>query len=102
MNIEKMTLSQLKDFLSKVEREIPRAKAREAAEFRAQVNELLEARGLKISDVLPPHSAVRVGVKPRVVPVKYRDPKTGAEWSGRGRKPHWYDAKHAKRFEVAA
>ena len=34
---------------------------------------------------------------------KYRDPKTGATWSGKGRAPSWIaGAKSRKRFEIAA
>ncbi|CAG9219815.1 MULTISPECIES: H-NS histone family protein [Burkholderia] len=32
---------------------------------------------------------------------KYRDPKTGATWSGRGKAPHWIaDAKNRNRFLI--
>lgn len=35
------------------------------------------------------------------VEVKYRDPKTGATWSGRGRAPAWIkDAKNRDRFLI--
>lgn len=38
--------------------------------------------------------------KARVRP-KYRDPKTGATWSGRGRPPEWIkDAKNRDRFLI--
>jgi DNA-binding protein H-NS len=37
-----------------------------------------------------------------VVPAKYRDPKTGATWSGRGRVPNWIkDVKNRERFLIA-
>ncbi|WP_175819458.1 MULTISPECIES: H-NS histone family protein [unclassified Burkholderia] len=32
--------------------------------------------------------------------VKYRDPKTGATWSGRGRPPAWIEGKDRALFEV--
>ncbi|AIV73836.1 H-NS histone family protein (plasmid) [Burkholderia pseudomallei] len=36
----------------------------------------------------------------RIAP-KYRDPKTGATWSGRGRAPHWIaGAKNRNRFLI--
>jgi DNA-binding protein H-NS len=36
------------------------------------------------------------------VPAKYRDPKTGATWSGRGRTPAWLkDVKNRDRFLIA-
>lgn len=33
---------------------------------------------------------------------KYRDPKTGATWSGRGREPSWIKGKRRERFAIAA
>lgn len=35
------------------------------------------------------------------VPAKYRDPETGKEWSGRGRRPAWLvDVDDLSRFEI--
>ncbi|WP_081066016.1 H-NS family nucleoid-associated regulatory protein [Burkholderia diffusa] len=31
---------------------------------------------------------------------KYRDPKTGATWSGRGREPSWIKGKRRERFTI--
>ena len=45
----------------------------------------------------------RVGAKKATATVeaKYRDPKTGATWSGRGRAPAWIkDAKNRNRFLI--
>ncbi|HEP6427409.1 H-NS family nucleoid-associated regulatory protein [Burkholderia anthina] len=33
---------------------------------------------------------------------KYRDPKTGATWSGRGREPGWIKGKKRERFLIEA
>jgi DNA-binding protein H-NS len=34
-----------------------------------------------------------------IVPPRYRDPKTGTTWSGRGREPNWIkDVKNRNRF----
>jgi DNA-binding protein H-NS len=100
VNIDKMSLSELKNTLARVEAEIPRAKAREASAVREQVTKLLEAKGLKLVDVLGTAGSARRSTKGRTIPVKFRDPKSGAEWSGRGRRPHWYDPKHSERFQV--
>ena len=32
---------------------------------------------------------------------RYRDPETGATWSGRGRPPAWIDGKDRAQFEIA-
>ena len=100
MNIEKMSLSDLKSMLAKVEAEIPRARAREAQAVREQVSKLLEAKGLKLSDVMGNSGSTRRSTKGRAVPIKFRDPKSGAEWSGRGRRPAWYDPARSEQFRV--
>ncbi len=41
----------------------------------------------------------RAGTKSSVAP-KYRDPKTGATWSGRGREPGWIKGKRRERFLI--
>jgi len=101
VKIEKMSLAELKATLAKVEAAIPTARAREAQAVREQVTKLLEAKGLKLTDVMGTSGSARRSTKGRSVPVKFRDPKSGAEWSGRGRHPKWYDPKHSERFQVA-
>lgn len=101
MNIEKMSLSELKHTLARVEAEIPRAKAREAQAVREQVTKLLEAKGLRLIDVMGPSGSGRRSTKGRTVPAKYQDPKTGKTWAGRGRQPGWFDKRHPERFQVA-
>ncbi|MDF3080762.1 H-NS histone family protein [Burkholderia sola] len=34
------------------------------------------------------------------IPARYRDPKTGATWSGRGREPGWIKGKKRERFLI--
>jgi DNA-binding protein H-NS len=100
VNIDKMSLAELKAMAAKVEAAIPTARAREAQAVRDEVNSLLAKKGLKLSDVMGQAGSARRSTKGRSVPVKFRDPKSGAEWSGRGRHPKWYDPKHSDKFQV--
>ncbi len=34
------------------------------------------------------------------LPAKYRDPKSGNTWSGRGKPPHWIVGKNRERFLI--
>ena len=101
MNIEKMSLAELKSTLAKVEDQIPKTRAREAQAVREQVTKLLEAKGLKLTDVMGTSGSARRSTRGRTVPPKFRDPKSGATWAGRGRRPAWYDPRHPERFQVA-
>lgn len=100
MNIEKMSLYELKATLAKVEDQIPKTRAREAQAVRDEVNTILAKKGLKLSDVMGEAGSARRSTKGRTVPPKFRDPKTGKTWAGRGRQPGWYDPKHPERFQV--
>ncbi|PXX25827.1 MULTISPECIES: H-NS family nucleoid-associated regulatory protein [Burkholderia] len=48
---------------------------------------------------IKPHEAFPRSAKRRKV-VRYRDPSTGATWSGRGRPPAWIEGKDRSQFEV--
>ncbi|MCA8204187.1 MULTISPECIES: H-NS histone family protein [Burkholderia] len=45
-------------------------------------------------------SATRAARKTAAVAPKYRDPNTGATWSGRGREPAWIKGKRRERFLI--
>jgi DNA-binding protein H-NS len=78
--------------------------AARAAEFQAIVDDIrakVSEYGITEKDIF----GSRRGrpAKPKTAPVaaKYRDPKTGATWSGRGRAPAWIkDAKNRGRFLI--
>ncbi len=48
-------------------------------------------------------AAARRGRPPKKTPLppKYRDPKTGSTWSGRGKPPKWISGKSRERFLIA-
>ena len=101
MNIEKMTLSELRTTLAAVNAQMPKTEARERSAFLGEVQKLASARGLSLEDVMGQAGSARRSTKGRTVPPKFRDPKSGATWAGRGRRPAWYDPKHPERFQVA-
>lgn len=80
-----------KDLLSqkaKLEEQLEAARQKELAEITAQVRQVVLDYGLTAEDIgLAPKRAKR-GPKAAPAP-KYRDPKTGATWTGRGRAPAW-------------
>lgn len=68
-----------------------RSEARDGAI--AQIRSLMAEHALTLADLggrpAPPPAAARKG---RKVPAKYRDPASGATWSGRGLQPNWLKA----------
>lgn len=102
MKLEKMTLADLRTFLRKVESQIPKTEAREKAALRAEFAQIAEARGLRLSDMMDEVGRAKSKPRgPRVIPVKYRNPANPEQqWSGRGRRPHWFDPQRAEHFAV--
>lgn len=69
-----------------LEARIHAAHARESAQAITKILELMSEYNLTVDDIAAdPKKRRKMGpVEP-----KYRDPKTGATWSGRGRAPKW-------------
>jgi len=71
-------------------------------EFSGALNEIqakIEAYGFDVSDVFPKKG--RNGKSPgKKVSPKYRDPATGATWTGRGKPPAWIRDQDRGRFVI--
>ncbi|OXI43820.1 H-NS histone family protein [Burkholderia aenigmatica] len=82
-----------------------KAEAARLAEFQAVVDDIrtkVAEFGITEKDIFGTRRG-GAGAKKAAAPVeaKYRDPKTGATWSGRGRAPAWIkDAKNRNRFLI--
>ncbi|MEW1780655.1 H-NS histone family protein [Arthrobacter sp. NPDC080086] len=85
---------------AKLEEQIENARAKELETVIQQVRQTVAEYGLSAEDLgLAPRRGRRAGSK-APVPAKYRDPKTGATWSGRGRAPAWI-GKNRDKFLIA-
>ncbi|NHV25453.1 H-NS family nucleoid-associated regulatory protein [Burkholderia sp. D-99] len=73
--------------LAELDRRIKVARRRERSAVLAQVRELVTSYALTAREVFGQGYSDRA--KLFTVGVKYRDPVTGATWSGRGRVPAW-------------
>lgn len=74
---------------AKLEEQLESARVKELETVILQVREIVAEYGLTAEDLgLAPRRG-RGTVKKAPVAPKYRDPKTGATWSGRGRAPAW-------------
>ncbi|KAA0183233.1 DNA-binding protein [Cupriavidus sp. H18C1] len=97
------TYKQLLAEKEKLEAQLEEARQTEVATVIAQIQQLMEDYGLTAEDLAPRRrgrprkSAGRSGTP---APAKYRDPKTGKTWSGRGRAPAWL-GKNRDRFLIA-
>ena len=97
------SLSALRQQVADLQAEIARRTEEAKRELRAEFDARLADAGLKITDLYGGIAAQPGLVRAKVLKVtqsadpKYREPKTGATWSGRGRAPKWVEAILAER-----
>ncbi|MDR5740250.1 H-NS family nucleoid-associated regulatory protein [Caballeronia sp. LZ016] len=100
------TLSNIEERIRKLQARADAIQKKQAIAAVAKIHSLMKEHGLTIDDLT---SRGRAGAgkdwaKAALAATgKYRDPKTGATWSGRGRAPAWIaNAKNRARFLVSA
>lgn len=74
---------------AELERKIEQARRKELADAITQIRALMQQYGITVADLGGKTKAPKSTGK---VPPKYRDPATGATWTGRGRQPKWVEA----------
>ncbi|MDH0851837.1 H-NS histone family protein [Delftia tsuruhatensis] len=82
-----------------LEAQIATAQAEAKAKAVTEARALIQEHGLTAADVFPAK-----GTKPKgsVGAPKYRDPATGATWTGRGKPPNWIVGKDRAPFLISA
>ena len=81
---------------AELEAQIAAAQAEAKAQAVAQARALIQEHGLTAADVFPPQGKA----KGSVGAPKYRDPATGATWTGRGKPPNWIREKDRAEFLI--
>ncbi|AOY94623.1 DNA-binding protein [Cupriavidus sp. USMAA2-4] len=82
-----------------LEEKLAEVRANEIAGVIEQIRALMAEYDLSVDDLAPRKRGRPAGSKTRhsePLPPKYRDPKTGATWSGRGRAPAWLGKNRAR------
>lgn len=86
-----------------LEKQIEEARTREYSEVLSDVKQKIADYGFSAAELGLARGAklARGAAKPRAgVAIKYRDPETGATWSGRGKPPRWIAGQDRERFAV--
>lgn len=81
-----------------LEAQINQARKQEVASAIAQIRQLMTDYQLSERDIFPGRG--RPATKGTTVAPKYRDPATGATWTGRGKAPSWIRDKDRAQFEI--
>lgn len=96
-------MASYKELLSQreaLEKRINEARANELADAIGQVRSLVTEFGLQESDVFSKKAGTGSKSKGTTVAPKYRDPATGATWTGRGKPPRWIADKDRTQFAI--
>lgn len=92
--------------LASLEQKIDQARLAELQTVIAELRDLITAYNLTHDQLFPQaqRTQKRRGASPmkgsKAVP-RFRDPVTGAAWSGRGRAPKWFDKENVDQFKIA-
>lgn len=84
---------------AELQRKIAEARETEVSSALATVRSLVSEFEFTVEDIFGRQKRGQKG--PRVViKPKYRDPKTGATWSGRGKPPRWIAGRDRTEFSI--
>jgi DNA-binding protein H-NS len=92
------TYRQLTAQLEKLQKEMEQAREQEVTQAIADIKQKIAEYGITAEE-LGFSSKVRAARK-AALPPKYRNPKTGETWSGRGRAPGWLAGKNRDKFLI--
>lgn len=95
------TYKELLEQLKALEAQTEEARKRELKDAVGKVRELIDQYGLTAEDVFPA-ARKKGGTAGSTVAPKYRDPATGATWTGRGKAPKWIAGQNKEQFAIAA
>lgn len=92
------TLNELMAQRESLDQQIRELRAQEHQTAVDKVKAIIAEFGLTAADVFSRRATAGEG---RKVAIKYRDPATGATWTGRGREPKWIEGKDRAAYLVA-
>lgn len=90
--------AELKVQIAELERQAARARQHELIAAVEQIRTIMRDYGISLEELTQDVSME--GKRKRAVAPKYRDPATGATWSGRGRTPRWLEGKSKSDYSV--
>jgi len=93
------TYSELQAQIAELTRQAEAARSNELANAKVQIAAIMKEYGLTASD-LGSGSKAKVSKVSGTVAAKYKDPVSGASWTGRGRAPLWLNGKSKEEFLI--
>lgn len=78
--------SQIQAQIAELQKQAEAARSNEISAARAEIAELMKVHGLTLADLTGKSKPAKTS---NPVAAKYKDPMSGATWTGRGRAPLW-------------
>lgn len=94
------TYAELQAQIAELKKQADAARSSELAAAKAKVVEIMDTFGLTITDIASAVGKGKASKGKTVVAAKYRDPSTGATWTGRGRAPLWLNGRSKDDFLI--
>ena len=94
-----LTLDQLLEIKASIDVEIKTRLQDELSALDQRRAELLALAGIETANIAPAKPAKETRI---VAVAKYRDPESGKIWSGKGKRPRWFDVNRADEFLLGA
>lgn len=94
------TYQEYQEQIAKLQALAEQARKDELVEARRKVRELMDGHNLSPSDFAEPNRKTKQAGKKGTVQAKYRDPDSGATWTGRGRAPRWLNGREKEKFLI--
>ncbi|WP_084416540.1 H-NS histone family protein [Massilia alkalitolerans] len=94
------TYQEYQEQIAKLQALAEQARQDELVEARRKVRELMDAHKLSPLDFAESNKKTKSAEKKGTVQAKYRDPDSGATWTGRGRAPRWLSGRNKEEFLI--
>jgi DNA-binding protein H-NS len=89
--------SQIQAQIAELQKQAEAARSNEISAAKAQIAELMKVHGLTLTDLIGKSKPAK---PPHPVAAKYKDPVSGATWTGRGRAPLWLNGQDKNNFLI--
>jgi len=93
------TYKEIQIQIQQLEKQADEARRQELATVIATIQSQMQEYGITPEDLRAPRRSKTAKTRQTVEP-KYRNPSTGATWSGRGRTPLWLEGKNLTDFLI--
>ena len=98
--LDEMTVDELKKHEEEVQRKIKEKQDEQKQAVINQIVEVVQTYEISIEDLVNALGGMKIKRKGVKAEQKYRDPVTGATWSGRGKEPVWIRDKNREDFLI--